>query len=74
MFTINYKGATTGISYTYKCSCGEVQEVRHSAVKNPDIHCKVCQKLMHKILLSAPCLDADLHDRGLFHNLGGDSE
>ena len=73
-FTINYKGANTGINYTYQCSCGEVQEVHHSASENPAIHCKVCQEVMHKVILSAPSLDADLHDRGLFHNIGGDFE
>jgi DNA-directed RNA polymerase subunit RPC12/RpoP len=73
-FKINYKGANTGINYTYKCSCGEIREVRHSASKTPEVRCKVCQGLMSRVLLSAPCLDADLHDRGLFHNIGGDFE
>lgn len=72
-FTINYKGAKSGVVYNYKClSCGHVHQEIHSMKDNPtvlctNIHC--CNSPCERVVLSAPALDGDFHYRCKTDNL-----
>lgn len=75
-FKINYKGTNCrGTTFDYKCGkCDNIQQAVHAAAYDPIVVCEQCDSKCHKITLTAPALDADLHDSMLSHNIGWDAD
>lgn len=36
-------------AYTYGCECGQVLDIIHSIMEDPDIECNNCDSMMHRI-------------------------